>query len=327
MSTQPRGYFCAACRKCCTSCVRKVNATHEEHYPPPVWPGSCRNRRRPRHASCRSLPSARFIPSAASFPRASCGDAPRRPIRLKAGAKDDGRGPSIWDTFSHTPGITVNGDTGDVADDSYHLYKEDVQLAQESRRRRLSHVHLLVARLSQRQPASPIPRASTTTAAWSTSCWPTTSRPTSRSFIGICRRPCPAAGSRATRQRPSPITPPTSPSTSATACTHWMTTNEFVCFTDLGYAKASFAPGLKLPPAQANQVRHNGILAHGLACRPSAPTRPAEPRWASPKTPTSLFPSSKPKSTLRPPVKPPGTALRLPDRPDGGQVPRELPGA
>jgi len=30
--------------------------------------------------------------------------------------------------FSHTPGKTFQGDTGDVADDSYHLYKEDVQL-------------------------------------------------------------------------------------------------------------------------------------------------------------------------------------------------------
>ena len=45
---------------------------------------------------------------------------------------------------------------------------------------------------------------------------------------------------------------------------HWMTTNEFVCFTDLGYQIGQFAPGLKLPPAQVNQVRHHGILAHGL---------------------------------------------------------------
>jgi beta-glucosidase len=40
----------------------------------------------------------------------------------------DGRGPSIWDTFSHTPGKTHNGDTGDVADDHYHRYKEDIEL-------------------------------------------------------------------------------------------------------------------------------------------------------------------------------------------------------
>ncbi|HEX4310934.1 MAG TPA: family 1 glycosylhydrolase, partial [Acidobacteriaceae bacterium] len=43
----------------------------------------------------------------------------------------DGRGPSIWDTFSHTPGKTHNGDTGDVADDHYHRYKEDIGLMSE----------------------------------------------------------------------------------------------------------------------------------------------------------------------------------------------------
>ena len=46
---------------------------------------------------------------------------------------------------------------------------------------------------------------------------------------------------------------------------HFMTTNEFACFTDLGYRVGQFAPGLKLPDKEANQVRHHGILAHGLA--------------------------------------------------------------
>mmetsp|Transcript_13895 Transcript_13895/g.30001 ORF Transcript_13895/g.30001 Transcript_13895/m.30001 type:complete len:514 (-) Transcript_13895:589-2130(-) len=40
----------------------------------------------------------------------------------------DGRGMSIWDAFSHTPGKTFQGDTGDVADDHYHKYEEDVGL-------------------------------------------------------------------------------------------------------------------------------------------------------------------------------------------------------
>jgi beta-glucosidase len=45
----------------------------------------------------------------------------------------DGRGPSIWDTFSHIQGKTNNGDTGDVADDSYYRYPEDVQLMVDMR--------------------------------------------------------------------------------------------------------------------------------------------------------------------------------------------------
>ncbi|HLI02551.1 MAG TPA: GH1 family beta-glucosidase [Acidimicrobiales bacterium] len=45
------------------------------------------------------------------------------------GAVDaDGRGPSIWDTFSHTPGATHNGDTGDVACDHYHRLDGDLDL-------------------------------------------------------------------------------------------------------------------------------------------------------------------------------------------------------
>ncbi|MEV5327775.1 GH1 family beta-glucosidase [Nonomuraea sp. NPDC052634] len=46
---------------------------------------------------------------------------------------EDGRGPSIWDTFSHTPGLVANGDTGDVACDHYHRLEEDLDLLAELR--------------------------------------------------------------------------------------------------------------------------------------------------------------------------------------------------
>lgn len=42
-----------------------------------------------------------------------------------------GRGPSIWDTFSKTPGKVANGDTGDVACDHYHRFKEDIEIMKE----------------------------------------------------------------------------------------------------------------------------------------------------------------------------------------------------
>jgi beta-glucosidase len=41
---------------------------------------------------------------------------------------EDGKGPSIWDTFTHAPGNVANGDTGDVACDHYHRYREDCDL-------------------------------------------------------------------------------------------------------------------------------------------------------------------------------------------------------
>ena len=51
--------------------------------------------------------------------------------QIEGAAREDGRGPSIWDTFSHTPGRVANGDTGDVACDHYHRYAEDVRLMAE----------------------------------------------------------------------------------------------------------------------------------------------------------------------------------------------------
>ena len=48
------------------------------------------------------------------------------------GAVDaDGRAPSIWDTFSHTPGKVHNGDTGDVACDHYRRWREDLGLMKQ----------------------------------------------------------------------------------------------------------------------------------------------------------------------------------------------------
>ena len=43
----------------------------------------------------------------------------------------DGKGESIWDRFSHTPGKVMNGDTGDVACEHYVRYREDVKLMRQ----------------------------------------------------------------------------------------------------------------------------------------------------------------------------------------------------
>jgi beta-glucosidase len=48
--------------------------------------------------------------------------------QIEGAATEDGRGPSIWDTFSHQPGKTFEGHTGDVACDHYHRYDSDVDL-------------------------------------------------------------------------------------------------------------------------------------------------------------------------------------------------------
>jgi beta-glucosidase len=48
--------------------------------------------------------------------------------QIEGAVSEDGRGTSVWDTFSHTPGKVRDGDTGDVACDHYHRYADDVAL-------------------------------------------------------------------------------------------------------------------------------------------------------------------------------------------------------
>ena len=48
--------------------------------------------------------------------------------QIEGAATEDGRTPSIWDTYSHTPGRVAQGHTGDVACDHYHRFREDVRL-------------------------------------------------------------------------------------------------------------------------------------------------------------------------------------------------------
>ncbi len=51
--------------------------------------------------------------------------------QIEGAANEDGRGESIWDRFSHTPGKTLNGDTGDIACDHYHRWRDDIQVMRD----------------------------------------------------------------------------------------------------------------------------------------------------------------------------------------------------
>jgi beta-glucosidase len=193
--------------------------------------------------------------------------------QVEGAAREDGRKPSIWDLFAHTPGKVHNDDTGDVADDSYHLYKEDTRL--------LKNLGVGAYRLSISWPrvfpdgtGQPNPLgldhykrvlddllANGITPYVTLFHWDLPvaleggwqSRDTAKAFADYAGY---VAGQLADRVH------------------HFMTINEFDSFTNLGYKTGIFAPGLKLPAAEANQVRHNAVLAHGLgveAIRASAP--------------------------------------------------------
>ncbi|HEY3737671.1 MAG TPA: family 1 glycosylhydrolase [Jatrophihabitans sp.] len=65
---------------------------------------------------------------ARTFPNGFVWGSATAAYQIEGAVQEDGRGPSIWDTFSHTPGKVANGDTGDVADDHYHRVSADVAL-------------------------------------------------------------------------------------------------------------------------------------------------------------------------------------------------------
>ena len=62
------------------------------------------------------------------FPKDFLWGAATASYQIEGAANEDGKGKSIWDIFSHTPGKIKNNENGDVATDHYHRYKEDISL-------------------------------------------------------------------------------------------------------------------------------------------------------------------------------------------------------
>ncbi len=65
------------------------------------------------------------------FPKGFVWGAATASYQIEGAWDEDGKGESIWDRFSHTPGKVDNGDTGDAACDHYHRWREDVALMRE----------------------------------------------------------------------------------------------------------------------------------------------------------------------------------------------------
>jgi beta-glucosidase len=202
-----------------------------------------------------------------SFPNGFLWGTATASYQVEGAAKEDGRGPSVWDTFSHTPGKVVNNATGDVADDHYHRYKEDVQLmkAMGVKTYRFS---IAWPRVFPQGDGAPNPKGLdfynrlvdellasgiepfATLYHWDLpqslqdrgGGWE--SRDTSNAFAAY-------AGYVAERL--------------TDRVKHIFTLNEFGAFVELGYGNGIHAPGLKLPKARFNQTRHHAVLGHGLA--------------------------------------------------------------
>jgi beta-glucosidase len=205
-------------------------------------------------------------PGARRFPKGFLWGSATASYQVEGAVNEDGRGISIWDTFSHTAGKTDKGDTGDVADDHYHRYKEDVQLMKDLG---LKTYRFSIAwpRVFPQGTGTPnpkgldfynrmldellaagiepyctlfhwdLPQALEDKGGWQ-------SRDTSEAFANYAGYVAEHLSDRVK---------------------HFMTMNEMSSFVDIGYRDGRHAPGLKLPPAGVNQVRHHAVLAHGLA--------------------------------------------------------------
>jgi beta-glucosidase len=223
-----------------------------------------------------SLPEfslAQPTPGSRQFPPGFVWGCATAAYQIEGGVHEGGRGDSIWDVFSHTPGKTFNGDTGDVADDSYHLYKEDVRLLKNlgvgAYRMSIAWPRIFPNGTGQPNQAGLDYYKRVLDEVLANGITP---------YVTLFHWDLPAALEGGWQSRATALAFADYAAYVARQLSdrvrHFMTVNEFSCFTDLGYQEGRFAPGLKLPPAAVNQVRHHGILAHGLgveAIRANAP--------------------------------------------------------
>ena len=214
-------------------------------------------------ASAPHLPNG----SLATFPPDFLWGAATSAYQIEGAVHEDGRGPSIWDQFTHLKGKIIDQSTADVANDHYHRYKEDVQLikALGAKAYRFS---IAWPRVFPEGTGTPNPKGLdfyhrlvdellangiepfATLYHWDL---PQTlqdryggwrSRDTSKAFADY-------AGDVAERI--------------SDRVKHIFTINECARLVYAGFGIGIDAPGLTLPQKEINQVRHHVALGHGLA--------------------------------------------------------------
>ena len=202
---------------------------------------------------------------AGQFPQGFLWGSATASYQVEGAAKEDGRGVSIWDTFSHTPGNVANGDTGDVADDFYHRYKEDVQLMKELG---LKCFRFSVAwpRVFPSGTGKPNPKGLDFYNKLVDALLDAGIEPYCTLFHWDLPQALEDRGGWRDRRTPDAFANYAGYVAKhlSDRVSHFMTTNEIRSFVEIGYRSGVHAPGLKLGDAAVAQVAHHAVLAHGL---------------------------------------------------------------
>jgi beta-glucosidase len=202
---------------------------------------------------------------ALGFPDGFTWGASTAAYQIEGAARADGRGQSVWDTFSRTPGKVRGGDTGDVACDSYHRYRDDVALLASLglssyrfsiswpriqpggrgpvNQRGLDYYRALLDALGERGIGATatlyhwdLPQELQDEGGWA-------ARGTAQRFAEYAALTAQALGDRVGR---------------------WITVNEPQVVANNGYRTGEHAPGLR-DAAAAAAANHHLLLGHGLA--------------------------------------------------------------
>jgi beta-glucosidase len=201
-----------------------------------------------------------------AFPKSFIWGAGTSAYQVEGAVREAGRGLSIWDTFSRTAGKTHNAETGDVAADFFHRYKDDIQIMKNlglksfrfsiawprifpngvgmPNPQGLDFYHRMIDALLEAdiQPFCTLyhwdlPQALQNKGGWE-------NRDTAKAFADYAGyTACKLAGK----------------------VKHFMTMNEMRTFVEQGYALGTHAPGLRLDATRVAQLSHYVALGHGLA--------------------------------------------------------------
>jgi beta-glucosidase len=197
--------------------------------------------------------------------------------QIEGAASADGRGLSVWDTFSRVPGNVRGGDTGDVACDSYRRYREDVALMASLgvnayrfsiswprvlpagqgavNQKGLDHYKALLDELGEHSIAAAVtlfhwdlPQGLQEQGGWA-------ARDTAARFADYATVVGEALGDRVAQ---------------------WITLNEPQVVASHGYRTGEHAPGVR-DPAAAAAATHHQLLGHGLAMQALRSASPGVP--------------------------------------------------